>query len=201
MFLISILSVYSVGCVDARVTASVKNTEYTDNKAFNNILVFANIDDLEKRKIIEDTFVEKFATSEINAYSSLKIVPPLKRYTIEELKKILRKNNIDSILVVYVMGDGLSVGGNQKTIKEVYDIISGEGYIQQRVRKQGDLPESSTTKWNVDLYDFVSEQIVWKAQVKTESTYATFKKIAKSLADEILNKMKKDKIILRRENN
>jgi hypothetical protein len=204
MFLISIyISVYSVGCANTKVTTSIKNPEYTD-KAFNNILVFVNIDDLEKRKIIEDTFVEKFATSGINAYSSIKIVPPLKRYTTEELKEILKKNNVDSILIVYVGENNVFVEKGQKTYStEGYTIISRGGYTysQQQVREQEGIPiVTSTTKWNVDLYDFVSDKIIWKVQAKTKGIYATLEaspeKIAKSLADEILNKMKEDKILI-----
>ena len=101
IFILFLFSILFIGCASTRIT-TIKNPN-SDISLYKKILVFANTQNLEFAKNFENSMVKAFSDNNIEAVSSLEILPPLKQYNNNEIDKIFLKNNIDSILSVVVI--------------------------------------------------------------------------------------------------
>ena len=87
-FLLVLVIFYLSGCAWTTLN-TIKNLELSQVK-FKKLLVVAPFSDIGLRKQTENAFIAQFNLLDVNAISSIELIPPVKNYNEQELLKILK---------------------------------------------------------------------------------------------------------------
>ncbi len=118
-----LITFFCIGCASTKI-ASITDPDYKGAK-LKNIVIVANVDDLIMRQSIEQKFTETMINKyDIKASSGYEILPPTRQYTEIELKNILAKNNIDSVLILTVKDSGYKTSTYTS-----YEPYKTQGYV------------------------------------------------------------------------
>ncbi|MGE5607260.1 MAG: hypothetical protein ACM3YE_16410 [Bacteroidota bacterium] len=181
---------------------SFKDPNFNDI-TYDKILIVVSINDLNFKELFESTVQSKLLSNGINALTSVKIIPPLRKYSEEEITDILNKNEIQAVLIINI----LNYQENEKYIPPISQTTSGNAYVYGN-----SINFNSTTSTiggynlktlNVQChYDFVdvkSGKIAWIAESKTKANgllFTTEKSITKYISDAVIKKLIEDQLIV-----
>ena len=181
------------GCATTKIV-SIKNPEVSTFN-FKKVLVYALTDDLILRETAEDIFVEEFEKQNLKSVSALKLLGFQQRNE-NELKELLKKNDIDCCLLVILSKKYSSVYipptfQVDNTIKEFPTVRQREGYYTS-------LPKLEST---AILYSLFPVKEIWRSGCKSQQTTTTTgtitirysdKRLIHSLSEKIVQKLKED---------
>ena len=70
---------------------------------YDKVLIYCNFDDMNYRKQLEGKLLKYFKTNKITASKSLELMPPLKEYSAEDIDKIMKDNDLDTLLEIKLL--------------------------------------------------------------------------------------------------
>ena len=70
---------------------------------YDKVLIYCNFDDMNYRKQLEGKLLKYFKTNKITAAKSLELMPPLKEYSAEDIDKIMKDNDLDTLLEIKLL--------------------------------------------------------------------------------------------------
>lgn len=197
--LLLVLVVFLSGCAIAITTLDTAKYPKLSKLKFKKFLVVAQLPDIESRILTEKAFIKEFAWFDIDAIPSIEIFPPIKNYSEKEIQEIIEQNNIDGVLVVGLADYWLSEfyipeGSLSKGSVSLYgNLLSYQNYTQKYGGFSFTAPRA---KFAIYLFDSRSGQLAWLGTSFTRGNgYATYKTLVKSLAMEVVRKLKEEIII------
>ncbi|MCP4705223.1 MAG: hypothetical protein GY865_11485 [candidate division Zixibacteria bacterium] len=90
-----------VSCSTSTSIVRVKD-ESIGNPHYKNILISAPYDDLEIKSDVENVFADEVKNPSVKTYRAIDILPPLREYSMDEIRQRLNEKDIDLILVIAV---------------------------------------------------------------------------------------------------
>lgn len=182
-----LLPFVSVCCATTKVS-SFRNPDINLSE-YKKIVVHGNSRDIDFQKTLESDLVNAFSEKNIQAVSSIKLMSPIKEYTVEEIQAIFSENEIDGHLYVAVVSapDGAAYIAQmpQSTFPSQYanGKLSSSAYAAVSGGNAGAHPRAS---FDIILIDVKSGQIAFKATANSEGDeFSDMKNISKSLAKKI----------------
>jgi hypothetical protein len=183
-------------------TTSIKDPEFA-NKNYQNILVVAAISDLEFKQKIENQLCEKLKEKGIESISSIGVIPPIRKYSDEEIIKILNENNIQGILVLKISdynADSIYIPSNSETTQgRIYSIGNSINYTSTTKTNPGYSLKTLKSSFRFDLIDAESGKIAWAAITKTKASgwmFANDTFLISSTTSKVIKKLVEDQIII-----
>jgi hypothetical protein len=187
--LVSLLLFIVTSCATTKISSFTNpDIKISDYKK---ILVFANVQDVELRKNLENNLIEQFKLQNKDVVSSIEIISPLKEYSSEELSKIYSENGIDCFLIVSIINT---------TNESVYiPQQTHTNYSSQYVNGQLiNIPYTTTSggysvsypkaSFEITLTDVKTGELAFKATANSSGDeFSDMKTISKSLAKEIVS--------------
>ena len=70
---------------------------------YDKVLIYCNFDDMNYRKQLESKLLKYFKTNKITAAKSLELMPPLKEYSAEDIDKIMKDNDLETLLEIKLL--------------------------------------------------------------------------------------------------
>ena len=196
-FLLVLVIFYLSGCAWTTLE-TIKNPELLQVK-FRKLLVVAPFSDIGLRKQTENAFIAQFNLSGVNAISSIDLIPPVKDYNEQELLKILEQSNIDGVLVVGLQDYWTSQTYIPKSSSSrgSASLYGNSLYYQNYTQEYGGFYISKPrVKFEIRLFDSKSSQVAWLGTSFTRgNAFADYNTLAKSLAKEIVKKLREENVI------
>lgn len=190
---------YLSGCAWTTLS-TVKNPELSQIK-FKKVLIVAPFSDIGLRKQTENAFVAQFNLSGVNvtAIPSIEIIPPVKDYDEQELVGILKKNNVDGVLVVALQDYWTSETYIPKSSSSrgSASLFGNSLYYQSYTREYGGYYVSKpVVKFEIRLFDSESEKIAWLGTSLTRgNAFANYNTLASSLAKKVVERLSEEKVV------
>ncbi len=191
-----------VGCAAGTHIVSRANGEY-QNRHYKNILVVASFGDIELEDVCEEKFKISLEAHGVNSLVGHEAFFPGKKYAESEIENILKRYEIDGILVIYLENMGINkqylpsklvttktgtastVGNNTFYTEKSKTEIHGGGEISK-----------PWANFSLELYDLESGEMAWYAQARTGgNAFASYKTVVRSLGGKAVVKLAQDKII------
>lgn len=172
-------------CCASTDISSFKNPDinFSDYKK---ILVYGNSRDIDFQKSIENFLVITFKENNIEAVSSIELIPPLKEYTEEDIQKILYENEIDGYLSVSVVSateESVYIPQSSHTYYRSQYVNGSYSSIPYTMTSGGYSVTYPKASFDIILTDIKSGKIAFKATANSEGDeFSDMKTIAESLA-------------------
>lgn len=200
LLLLSLLPVLAVstGCASTRMR-SFADPDFKD-QAFENLVVAVRFRNLDQQADAEDIFVRKFSKIQGTCRRSLDIILPTRKYSDDELFKVLQEHDIDGVMMIwetdywederrtpqittshssgsfsantyYSRNNASTYGSGQQT---TYSFTSG-----------GDTITLPRVRHKVELFDVSTKKMAWTGGSLTKGNgYARFHNLIDALATE-----------------
>lgn len=195
--LLVLITFYLSGCAGTTLN-TIKNPNLSQEE-FRKLLVVAPFSDIGLRKQTENAFIAQFNLSDVNAISSLELIPPVKDYNEQELLNILEQNNIDGVLVVGLQDYWTSQVyiPESSSSKGSASLYGKSLYYQSYTQKYGGYYISKPrVRFEIRLFDSKSGQVAWLATSFTRGdAFADYNTLANSLAKEVVKKLREENVI------
>jgi hypothetical protein len=180
--------------------ASFKDPSFSDYK-ISKIMIYSANNDLRERNKIEERFVKKFASTKftIEPISSLKYISPLKKYTDEELEKILNDSKAESVMIITIT----DTRDKKSYVPESYDTTIS-GYIngdyldatQETTKSGGYYVHATDIKFELRILDVATGNTIWLANSLSFGTcYSSFKNMIDVVANKTFKQLQKDGLL------
>jgi len=198
IFTIFILSSYShAGFLANTEITSIKDPAFANQK-ISNVLIWVVGLDLNSQSKAEKIFTKRFTEKKINlsSISSLSVILPTRKYTDEELLRVIQESKADSILTIQ-----LTDKYTEKTYVPESTNTTGTGalngnqfHIDTNTYKSGGYYISKPRiKMELKLFNAVSGDTMWIADVLSMGNgFAGFEDLIKSVAKEVFKQLSKD---------
>ena len=179
----------TLGCARSHLS-SFQDPDFT-GKAFQKLLVMATISDMKLRNEMEQAFAERLTRGSSMGVPSATILVPDHKYSEAELSNVLRRYNIDGVLLItlvdkyqeridistYTNCSSALVSANAAMLNNQTCDISGYAL-------------RLTADCKIRLYDVASNQTAWEGTSSTQGTsLAGFKILANSLAEKTVKEL------------
>jgi hypothetical protein len=192
------LSVGIFGCSTTNTTIrSFTDPAYRSTR-FGRVLILAQMPDLEWRGLVESSLVAALRNQGVSAIEGMELIPPTRTLTDVDKMEILRRNHVDSYLVInvgalerqiYVPPTGSpstpTSGGSSKT-----------GQTQDKRAGTATAGHTEPGPWalfNVKLYDVSNGHMAWLASVNaTGSAHSSFAKVILSFSETTATQLSRD---------
>lgn len=202
-----LLIFFCIGCASTKIT-SITDPDYKGTK-LNHLVVIANVNDLTMKQSIEQKLTETMMTKyNVKVSSGYDILPPTRQYTEIELKKILAKNSIDSVLILTVTDSGYKT--SKYTTYQPYQTqgnISQTGtnqYQYQSTTSGGPRTETYNKPYlsvKTEIVDPVNGKTKWVATSNSRgNAFVGVNFILNDYIDAIAQKISEDGLISRKKN-
>ena len=173
LFIISVLFLFA-SCGSVTDITGYWNEDGLMNKTYKKIAVLAITNNIKNRDIVEASFTEKFITNGYEAVKGSNLLSPevIKRKDKAEIEAILKKNNVDGVLVLSLLD-----------IKETEHYVPGTetyhprpyygGYYDyyyynyNRVYTPGYYAQSTQVYLESNFYNIANEKLVSTMQTET----------------------------------
>lgn len=202
-FFLITFSVYLFGCAAASTTITdFTNPDYKGEKV-KKVMVFLLLNDLQMREEVENSIIETVSETGYKFVSSLTLFSPVKSYSGEEVKDILKMNNIDGLCIISIM----DISNEQVYVPETkFYETEGKGkllndYFNYKSKTTvstfgGYYMNRPAAKVETALFATTSEEMIWYAQSTTYGNgYAGVNTMASSYASELVERLQKKKLI------
>jgi hypothetical protein len=183
-------------CATTKVT-SVRDPEAA--AAYDNILIFAPLRDLDLRSRLENAFVSRLRDCGVRALPAVSVLPPTREYNGAEVGEILRKEGVDAVLLVRLLG----ASTEQTYIPPVW-ITSGSASVNsglatfssQTYQVGGFSLPSPRLRYELRLVDVATGKTAWLGTSLTRGDAFTDTSVLfASLATEAIQKMRADLVV------
>jgi hypothetical protein len=201
---IALIAVILSGCATTETT-SYRDPEFV-GKQYDKICVFADIDDLKYRQMVEDEMVKDFRETGIYAVQGAMLFPPTRQWSDEDIHKVLVEKNLDGYLLI---------AWTDKHVDQVYkpgELVTETKKVKDKNKKGKEVTnEKSVTyqtpghtentyysAFETKLIDVKTSKTAWMAHSKSESGESfseDFKPIIDSYSDDIVETLGKDGLI------
>lgn len=197
---ILIISVVITSCV------SIETTSYSDpdfiSKQYTNICIYSVEQNLNRRSMIEDVFVEEFKAAGINAVQGSFLFPPTRDWEEKDFQAILRKNGFNGFIKVEILDEVIN--------ETVVPRVQTNSETQTIKKKNGkDVTVTSTNtfvtedrdiymnnQFQADLIDVETNKVAWKGFASTSAQLdipgidieTIMEKFAEGVIEELRNK-------------
>lgn len=164
---------FITGCTSTEID-SVKNNDVKISE-LKNIAVYADTPDISLRKTLETLLTKEFLKYEKNAKESIDFIPPLKKYSFDEIQFELKKNNFDGVLIFSVLKYGKEYSGSS--------ILSNGTFLYS-------VPDYNFVAcFDAELFELKTSTVALKATLNSESENnldSILKSVAKKIVKEIM---------------
>lgn len=162
-----IFVLFVANCTHTRVVS------FTDpdsgGKLYNRIAVVANVDDLSDRLAIETKMVETLLDNGVNAVSSLSLLPPTRKFTIEQENEIFKNNKVEALAVIQIADAGFLVTSDPMSIHTETN-EDGTGTTVSG----GGTKHKAFGQLRVSLIDVESDKTMWIGDADARAFFDTF---------------------------
>jgi len=198
-FVISLLIfvILLLGCAWTNMT-SFKDPDFS-NTNFSKILIIAPFSDLELRQTTEKKFQDALYSKGITAVTSIKLFPPTREYSSDEILNRLLRFNIDGVLFIAFEDYWTSQNYTPKSrsTKGSTSLIGNLIFFSESAHKyRVNYISKSHLTFELRLFDVNTGRTAWIAKSNTKrNAFADFNKMMTSLAISTTNQLKKDGLI------
>jgi hypothetical protein len=181
---------------------SVKDPSFS-GMTFDKILIVVSINDLNFKDLFESTVQSKLLKNGINSLTSVKVIPPIRKYSEDEITEILNKNEIQGVLIINI----LNYQENEKYIPPTTQTTTGNAYVYGNSINfnsttstiGGYILKTLNVQCHFDFVDVKSRKTAWIAESKTKASGLLFtneKSITGYISDAVIKKMIEDQLIV-----
>ena len=182
----------ATSCTHTRVVS------FTDpdagNKTYNRIAVVGTVDDLSDRLAIEKQMVKTLLENGVNAISSLSLLPPTRKFTLEQENEIFNNNNVDALVLIQIDNSGYMVSTEPISFNTETRKKHGKK-VKTTTVSGGGTEHKAFSQLRVSLVELESNKTMWIGDVDARAFFdsidpdwdmelllkASSKKIAKEL--------------------
>ena len=182
----------SASCTHTRVVS------FTDpdagGKYYNRIAVVGTVEDLSDRLAIEKQMVKTLLENDVNAISSLSLLPPTRDFTLEQENEIFKNNNVEALVLIQIDNSGYMVSTEPMRINTETRKKGGKK-VKRTTVSGGGTEHKAFSQLRVSLVDMESNKTMWIGDVDARAFFdsidpdwdmelllkASSKKIAKEL--------------------
>lgn len=173
-FVLTILVTISVfvliACAPTKLTEVYKDSAYTGG-TLKSIMVVGVADNLRKRKMFEEFFVEQFLINGVNAFSSVAVIPLKKELNKDTIKGQAEKLGVDAVLVTHLAG----VEEKEDYVLPTQTFIPGpQGHLGRHytrvygyVHEPGYYVTHKYVRLENNLYEIKTEKLIWSSSSET----------------------------------
>ncbi len=181
---------------EKRVPATWKDAAYS-GKPLESVLVVGFTDNLDNRKLFEDTFLKYFSDNRIKTHTSLEALGEGKKIDSDSVKQAAEKLGVETVLVTHLLGvedkEDLT-GVKAYTDLAPYESLSDE-YKELAGKYNSDfIRQYKSVKLVTNLYDVATEKLFWsyaseiQARTNVENFMAT-------VCRDVIQNLKNDHLI------
>ncbi len=197
------------GCASTRMR-SFLDPDFRDHR-YNNLLIAVRFENLDQQADAEDIFVKHFSTIDGSCRRSLDILLPTRQFSDEELFNVLRRHNIDAVIIVretdyyeeeYYVPQSTTTHSRGSLSANTYyhrSYATTYGTTQQRTHSYttgGYTIRKPRVRHKVELYDVDSTRMAWTGGSLTRgNAYARFKNLVDALARETKKELIKQGLV------
>lgn len=211
VILIFIALLFVTGCISTRVTSLV-DPQYRDS-SYGRILVVADYSQLEMIKMVEKQMVQDLLDSGVFAVANSDLLPPLRKYSDEEITVIYSKYDLDACLIITPMGEkseGFYLPGwtgiNQNIdVNKGFGAIPGSTTVTTSVLSTpGTYENRSYVDTRAELRDIRSGALVSRCETNSEqtsyntSTQPLNEQLVQSVCEKMVEEFNKNKLLRRK---
>lgn len=182
--------------------ASTKTTSYTDpdftGKKYSKVCVYADVEDLESKQILERNIAESLQKQGIEAIKGADLFPPTRDWSDDQIQSKLLEKNADAYLLVKITDKSVKEEfhpgtSTSTTTGEVKKVKGKEIYKETTTTTNN----SSTSRqffssFKTTLIDVKTNRIAWTATSQSESGEgfsSGFELIYESLANDLVEEL------------
>jgi hypothetical protein len=180
---------------------SFKDPDFV-GKIYNKILIVVNISDSDFKDQLEKTIQNKLSKKGVESLTSMKVLPPIRKFSDEEIPDILNRNKIQGVLVTNI----LSYEEDEKDFKPSALMSTGTTYSYTNLFHTDSRPriisgynvQNLNIQCHFDFVDVNSGILAWIAESKTNASgifYTNQKSIVNYVSDTIVNRLFEDQIV------
>ncbi|MFQ5424936.1 MAG: hypothetical protein ACE5F9_13280 [Phycisphaerae bacterium] len=186
--------------------ASTKMRSFVDpdfrGKVYERVLIAPMYTDLEQRETAEAKFVDAFEESVAECVPSMTIMLPTRKYTDDQLFSLLSDRSVDAVLFVRQTDYYEDVSSTTTTSGT---LSANTFYYGQSANTYGTMQSTSRTRQTrkprvrheLNLYDVDTRRMAWLGTSFTRgNAYARFKHLVQSLAEDAVDVLLHDGLIL-----
>ena len=192
LWYILISALFIFNCTQTKVVT------FTDpdavGKSYNRIGVVAKVADLSDRADIEEQMVKTMLDNGISAVSSISLLPPTRKFTMEQEKKVFFDNKIDALAVIQIDDSGYFITSEPISVNTETRKVDGKK-VESTTVSGGGTEQKAFSQFRVSLIDLESDKTMWIGDADARSNIdsitpdwdmemlfkASSKKIVKSL--------------------
>ena len=196
VFIIFLL--FFAACASTKLTGVYNDRNYGGGY-LKSVMIVGVSDNLKNRRLFEDTFVEQFKKSGIEAFSGVVVIPKGKKLNKDTIKGAAENLGAETVLVTHLVG----VEKKETYVPPSYDYMPrhhnrlGPYYssVDQYTHTPGYYIDHKYVRLESNLYETKTEKLIWSASSETidpesvnELIESLCKKVMKSLKDNNLIK-------------
>jgi hypothetical protein len=159
------LPILLVGCIATKIKG------FTDHKyrghLIRKVVICAPNAGFSFGGAIEDSFVEKFRSSGVEAESFLVLFPPTREWNATQINIALIEKGYDSIMYVSLTGSDTTVSTVGYTNTGTINVYGNNAYYQSRSVPVSTINRYTSTR--VQIYDVETAETVWVADTTTSA--------------------------------
>jgi hypothetical protein len=194
LFLILIGSFFVGGCVRTYIRSSI-NPDFQGN-SYANIIVVANLSDIESQQTVEDAVVERLSDLDVNATPSYKVFFQGNTYSKDQRRAKIRKKGFDAVLFIHFTSSYETqtyVPQTTSTTGQVNKTYNGFDYSENTYQTGGYYLSQPNFTIRTRLLESNKFDTVWVSDAQSHGcAICGFGRIMGSFADTLVNKLAKD---------
>ncbi len=185
------------GCASTQLESESYVKPGTPSNEFHRIMVMVTVSEFANRIQAEQAFVERLTRGSTQALSSATLMTPNHKYTEDELKALLRQQQIDAVLLVtltaeykqQIQSPGLPGCGSALATANAAMMDSTECSLDNFIARP-------TVEFKFRFYEVATNKTLWEAASVTQGTNMSgFPTLIRSLAATTVERMNKEGVL------
>lgn len=132
---------------------------------YDKVLIYCNFADMNYRKQLENKFLKYFKAKNITASKSLELMPPLKEYSASDVDKIMKDNNLETLLEIKLLDSKVTTEDDAVAGTKLFKVYA-KGWSTQASAKM-ELDVSITDKRNGEtVFSKIMKEEAYEDSVK-----------------------------------
>ena len=193
-----------LGCAYTQIDSQINPYYNNLNMNYTSFLVVANFGDLKLERSLEEKTCESLNKYDVRCYASSDLIFRGSSYTKDEIENIIKRKNIDAILIITDTYAGVNVSylPSYTTTKTIGTFK--EGYLGQHsfrstsktTTKGGQAVIMPKMNFIATLFDTYSKENVWMATAQTGGGIGSdFENVVRSMGGKTVVKLNQDGLI------
>lgn len=192
------------GCVQGKITAF--KDPFFKGPPMKRFLVIANVQSMESAQQIESAFAEVFKESGIVGIPRVRVMPPVREYTQEEMRQLIAAENVDAYLEMTFAGmttADIAIPAVSQTNATANAIgagntVTARGKSTTVTYGGGSRTVATSASFTCVVLAASDKAVCWKSEVFIDlaqsSAYATFDGMIEKVATLVVDKMQEDRV-------